>query len=81
MVCAEILRVWVRQPERRDAEASRARDNAAQALNISALRVAAAKPMAASPHLDDASASPSARFLAIGFAAATQAIPIPRMAS
>jgi len=81
MTCTTTSKPWARQPERRDAGASRATDNAAQGFDVVALRVAAGKPMAALSHLGDAPASRSARCLALGFPAAMQDMAIARAGS
>ena len=75
MACTTTSEAWDRQRERRDACASRASDNAAQASDVVARRVAAGKPRAALSRLDDASASPSAGCLALGFPAAMWTTP------
>jgi hypothetical protein len=76
MVCTTISRAWARQRERRDAEASRATDNAAQALYIVALRVVARKPRARQRADRDAGASLRRGNAALGFLATMQTIPI-----
>jgi hypothetical protein len=77
MVCAAISMDWARQPVRRDADASQAAANDAQAIEIAALRVVIGKPRALSPRLADG----PARLLALGFPMTTQTIAITQIGS